>query len=126
MPVFTKVKTLVLSIFCFILSACITLPGHRQIIDEHNFFLSIEAPSKDIKNKIRFNLEKTALLYLPENMRIELNVTDNIGTHQIKILSNNKSVSYTYSLNGEKFIFGTNEKKWFALQVPKIISKADL
>lgn len=110
----------------FILSACVNLPGHRQTIDEDNFFLHITAPTLAIKNEIRFNTEKTELLFLPEGAHLELVVADNIGKHQLFMQKQQESVVYNYRLNGRKTTFGVKEKEWFASQIPLIIDKAGL
>lgn len=121
-----KFRMLILASLSLTLSACITLPGHRQTIDEDNFFLHITAPNKNIKNQIRFNSEKTDLLYIPERVRIELVVADSLGKHQLKIKNHDESIVYNYRLNGRKTPFGTKEKKWLASQVPIIIDKTNL
>ena len=54
-------RIVVLVLLSFSLLGCITLPGHRQIIDERDFYLRIETPNKAAKNLIRFNAEKPAL-----------------------------------------------------------------
>jgi len=126
MSAFFKSRMLILASLSLALAACITLPGHRQTIDEDNFFLHIRAPSKDIKNEIRFNSEKTDFLYLPERVRIELVVADNLGKHQLKIKKDEESIVYNYRLNGRKTTFGAKEKEWFASQVPIIIDKTNL
>ncbi|WP_083923102.1 hypothetical protein [Arsukibacterium perlucidum] len=110
----------------FVLSACVTLPGHRQTIDEENFYLHITAPSKVIKEEIRFNAEETELLFLPENAQIELVVADDIGKHQLTIKEHQGSIVYHYRLNGQQLTFGVKEKEWFASQIPLIIDKAGL
>ncbi len=121
-----KIRIFVLAGLCFSLSACMTSPGHRQVIEEDNFTLYINAASKNIKNKIRFNTKKTALVFLPEKAIVKLNVVDQFGKHQLEITNPNGTISYNYKLNGNKVIFGAKEKKWFASQVPKIINKANL
>lgn len=126
MSINIKFRIFVLAGLCFSLSACITSPGHRQVFEEDNFSLYIQAASKNIKNKIRFNTKKTDLVFLPENASVKLNVVDKFGKHQLEISNPNGTISYNYKLNGNKVIFGAKEKKWFASQVPKIISKANL
>jgi hypothetical protein len=108
----------------FILSACVNLPGHRQTIDEENFYLHITAPSRVVKEEIRFNAEETELLFLPKSAQIELVVADNIGKHQLTIKEHQGSIVYYYRLNGRKLTFGAKEKEWFASQVPLIIEKS--
>ncbi|HAW93210.1 MAG: hypothetical protein CML22_05860 [Rheinheimera sp.] len=100
------------------------MPGHRQTIDEENFFLRISAPNLAIKNEIRFNAEKTELLFLPENAQIELVVADKTGKHQLMMKKHQESVVYIYRLNGRKTMFGVKEKEWLASQIPIIIDKA--
>ena len=126
MSVFLKFRLLILACLSFILSGCVTLPGHRQTIDEENFYLHISAPNLAIKNEIRFNAEKTELLFLPENVQIELVVADKSGKHQLMMKKHLESVVYNYRLNGRKTTFGNKEKEWFASQIPIIIDKAGL
>jgi hypothetical protein len=126
MSVFLKFRLLILACFSFVLSGCVTLPGHRQTVDEENFFLHISAPNLAIKNEIRFNAEKTEFLFLPESAQIELVVADNIGKHQLTMKKYQESVVYDYRLNGRRTTFGTKEKQWFASQIPLIIDKAGL
>ena len=124
MSVFLKFRLVILACLSLALSACITWPGHRQTIDEENFYLHITAPSRVIKEEIRFNAEETELLFLPENAQIELIVSDNIGKHQLTIKERQGSIVYHYRLNGRKTTFGAKEKEWLASQVPLIIEKA--
>jgi len=124
MSVFINFRLLMIAGLSFILSACVNLPGHRQTIDEENFYLHITAPSRVIKEEIRFNAEETELLFLPENAQIELVVADNIGKHQLTIKERQGSIVYHYRLNGHKTTFGAKEKEWFASQVPLIIEKS--
>jgi hypothetical protein len=126
MSVFGKLRLLILVCWSLVLSACITLPGHRQTVDEKNFYLHITAPKLAIKNEIRFNAEKTELLFLPEHAQIELVVADNIGQHQLMIKKHQESVVYHYRLNGRQMTFGSKEQGWFASQIPLIIDKAGL
>jgi len=126
MSVLRKFRLLILAGLSFVLSACITLPGHRQTIDEENFFLHISAPKLAIKNEIRFNAAKTELLFLPDGAQLELVVSDNIGKHQLSMQKYQNMVVYNYRLNGLKTTFGTKEKEWFASQIPLIIDKAGL
>jgi len=123
MSVFIKFRLLMIAGLIFVLSACINLPGHRQTIDEENFYLHITAPSKVIKEEIRFNAEETELLFLPKNAQIDLVVADNVGKHQLTIKEHQGSIVYHYRLNGRKTTFGAKEKEWFASQVPLIIEK---
>ncbi len=124
MPVLLKFRLVILACLSLALSACITWPGHRHGVDEENFYLHITAPSRVIKEKIRFNAEETELLFLPEKTQIELVVADNIGKHQLTIKERQGSIVYHYKLNGRKTTFGAKEKEWFASQVPLIIEKA--
>lgn len=124
MSVFIKFRLLVIAGLIFVLSACVNLPGHRQTIDEENFYLHITAPSRVVKDEIRFNAEKTELSFLPEHAQIELVVADNIGKHQLTIKKQQGAVIYRYRLNGFKTTFGAKEKEWFASQVPLIIEKS--
>ena len=123
MSVFINFRLLMIACLSFILSACVNLPGHRQTIDEENFYFHITAPSRVVKEEIRFNADETELLFLPENTQIELVVADNIGKHQLTIKERQGSIVYHYKLNGRKTTFGTKEKEWFASQVPLIIQK---
>ncbi len=82
---FIKHQKFILAFLVLSLSACITLPGHRVTIDEIDFYLSVKAPNKKIKKFIRFNSEKTKIIYMPENVRIELLVTDKIGKRKLTI-----------------------------------------
>lgn len=124
MSVFINFRLLMIAALSFILSACVNLPGHRQTIDEENFYLHITAPSRVIKEEIRFNAAKTELLFLPEHTQIELVVADNIGKHQLTIKNQQGAVVYRYRFNGRKTTFGLKEKEWFASQVPLIIEKS--
>jgi hypothetical protein len=126
MSVFLKFRLLILAGVSFVLSACVTLPGHRQTIDEENFFLNITAPSLAIKNEIRFNAEKTELLFLPKGAQLEFVVSDNLGKHQLSVQKHQETVVYNYRLNGRKMTFGVKEKVWLASQIPLIIDKAGL
>lgn len=122
----TSSRLIILAGLSLVLAACITLPGHRQIIDEEGFYLKISAPSKAVKRDIRFNQEKTDLIHLPDNTRIELKVSGTLGSRQLFIRRSDASIVYRYRLNGRQGEFGAAERKWFASQVPKIISKAGL
>tara|TARA_R110002126_G_scaffold163110_1_gene311017 strand:- start:805 stop:1200 length:396 start_codon:yes stop_codon:yes gene_type:complete len=124
MSVFLKFRLVILACLTLALSACITWPGHRHTVDEENFYLHITAPSRAIKDEIRFNEEKTELLFLPESAQIELVVADTIGKHQLTIKEHQGSVVYHYRLNGRKMTFGAKEKEWFASQIPLIIEKS--
>lgn len=126
MSSFIKFRLLILIGLSVALSACVTLPGHRHIVDEENFFLHISAANLQIKNQIRFNSDKTDVLYLPDTARIKLVVTDNLGKHQLTIKKYQGSVVYDYRLNGRETTFSANEKLWFASQIPMIIDKTGL
>ncbi|KKO46707.1 hypothetical protein WG68_05350 [Arsukibacterium ikkense] len=126
MSVFIKFRLLFIAGVSFVISACVTLPGHRQTIDEENFFLNITAPTLAIKNEIRFNSEKTELLFLPKGAQLEFVVSDNLGKHQLSVQKHQETIVYNYRLNGQKMTFGVNEKEWFASQIPIIIDKIGL
>jgi hypothetical protein len=126
MSVFIKLRLLMIVGFSFVVAACVTLPGHRQTIDEENFFLKITAPSLVIKSEIRFNAEKTQLLFLPKGTQLEFVVSDNLGKHQLSVQRHQEAVVYNYRLNGRKMTFGAKENEWFASQIPFIIDKAGL
>lgn len=124
MSVFLKFRLVILACLSLTLSACITWPGHRHTVDEENFYLHITAPSRFIKEEIRFNAEETELLFLPRSAQIELVVVDDMGKHQLTIKKHQGSIVYHYRLNGRKTTFGAKEKEWFASQVPLIIEKS--
>lgn len=126
MSVFHPFRLLILAGVSVVLSACITLPGHRQTVDEENFFMHINAPNLATKKEIRFNAEKTELLSLPEGVQIELVVADHGGEHQLLIQNQQASVVYHYRFNGRKMVFGDNQQQWFARQIPFIMAKAGL
>lgn len=108
------------------LSACITLPGHRQTIDEGHFYLHITAPNKETKSLIRFNAEKTEIVYLPSKAEMEIKVVDDLGRHDLRIKCTRNTIVYNYKLDGRKIPFGAEQQEWFASLVPKIISKSGL
>lgn len=108
------------------LSACITLPGHRQTIDEGDFYLHVAAPNRSTKGLIRFNAEQTDIAYLPAGTEIELVVVDDQGKHELDITSPTDAVVYDYRLNGRRIQFGKEQQEWFASQVPRIITKTGL
>lgn len=126
MSVFLKFRLVIVACLSLVLCACITWPGHRHTIDEENFYLHITASTRVIKDEIRFNAEKTELLFLPESAQIELVVTDSIGKHQLTIKKHQGSIVYRYKLNGRKTTFEAKEKEWFASQIPLIIEKSKL
>ena len=119
-------RTAAIVCLSLVLSACISIQGHLQIKKEDDFFLSIKAPSKQIKNQIRFNAEKTALAYLPEQTRIKLVVKDSDGKHRLIAERFDESIVYTYKLNGRKRAFEPEGQQWFASQVPQLIDKTGL
>jgi len=121
-----KFRITIFVLLCISLSACITLPGHRQTIDEGDFYLHITAPNKAIKSLIRFNTEKTDIAYIPSKAKMELVVADDQGRHDLKIKSSKGTIVYKYRLNGRRKQFGTEQREWFASLVPKIISKTGL
>lgn len=124
--VLSKFRIAIIVLLGFSLSACITLPGHRQTIDEGDFYLHVTAPNKATKNQIRFNTEKTDLAYLPPKAKIELEIVDDQGKHELNIKSSKDIIIYKYKLDGRKIPFGTEQQEWFASQVPKIIDKSGL
>ena len=95
MSVFLKFRVVILACLSLVLSACITWPGHRHTVDEENFYLHITAPSRVIKEEIRFNAEETELLFLPENAQIDLVVADDIGKHQLTIKEHQDYLPHT-------------------------------
>lgn len=121
-----KFRALLVLLLTLAFSACVTLPGHRQIIDEDGFYLYVKAPNKATKDEIRFNAEKTELLYLPSATYIELVVDDAKGKHQLNINNLNGEILYKYSVNGRQANFGAKEQSWFASLIPEIISKTRL
>lgn len=123
---FDTLRIVVLVLLNFSLAACITLPGHRQIIDEGDFYLRIETPNKAAKNLIRFNAEKTGIAYLPARSEIELVVVDVQGKHEMKVKRSKDAIVYQYKLNGRRTPFGAEQQEWFASLVPEIISRTGL
>jgi len=120
-------KLLKLNIACLIvvISGC-TMPGHRQVIEESGFYLYIQSPSERIKKSIRFNPQKTKLIYLPEKVSIELLATDENGKRSLDIKTSKEIIVYSYKLNGRKAYFGIEEQQWFATLIPIIINKTGL
>jgi len=116
---FTKVS--LVGFLMLVLSAC-ALPGHRQVVNEEGFYLSIKAPNKKIKESIRFNATETKLIHLPENVRIELSDTDSTIKRKLIIKHSGKAIVYDYQLNGRKTHFGIAEQQWFKTQIPKILN----
>jgi len=121
-----KIRIFTLAVLSFVLSACITLPGHRHVTDEEGFYLHVEAPSKEQKELIRFNAKQTALTYLPANTWIELIVQDSKGKHYLKISNYKGSIVYKYKLDGRRTNFDESGKEWFATQIPKVVRKTGL
>jgi starvation-inducible outer membrane lipoprotein len=126
MLAFKTFRIAILVILSLSLLACITLPGHRQTIDEEDFYIHITAPDRATKELTRFNAEQTGIAYLPEKTEIELVVVDIRGRHQLDIRSSPDTIIYDYRLNGRKVEFGNEQQEWFASQVPRIISKTGL
>lgn len=108
------------------LSACITLPGHRQTIDEEGFYLHLTAPDSATRGLIRFNAEQTDLAHMPARTKIELVVSDVQGEHDLEITGSLDTIAYDYRLNGRRVEFGAEQQAWFASQVPEIISRTGL
>lgn len=123
---FKTFRPFILVVLSLSLSACITLPGHRQTIDEGDFYLHITAPDRATKELSRFNAEQTGIAHLPEKTEMELVVVDVQGKHELDITSSTDAIIYDYTLNGRPVEFGTEQQEWFASQVPKIISKTGL
>lgn len=107
----------------FTVTACLTAPGHRQIISEGDFYLHIAAPSKAIKESIRFTPELNKIEYLPVNTKIKLSVQEQQNNHELTITNKNGSVVYYYRLNGKAIDFGEKEQRWFSSHIPKIVEK---
>lgn len=108
------------------LMACVTVAGHRQIIKEKGLYLEVTAPTKEIKQKIRFNAEQTQLEYLPEGVFIRLSLTDSAGAHHVTIKGANGKPEYEYKVDGRQATFGPKAQDWFASQLPNIISKSGI
>ncbi len=119
-----RLKAGLLFLFGVLLSACVTLPGHRFIIDETDYFLHIEAPSKQQRSLIRFNQEQTALTHLPENVWIVFRVTDSQGKHRLRIVNKANVITYQYTINGKQVTFGESQNLWFAQYIPRIIDES--
>jgi hypothetical protein len=123
---FSQFRPLLFIASILLLSACITLPGHRQTIDEDGFYLQITAPSKSFKDSIRFNSAETDIAYLPLSTKIKLVVMNEQGKHEVNVINSNGAIGYLYTLNGRAENFGVAEQKWFSSQIPKIIDRAGL
>jgi len=121
-----KARVVILALLCLLLSACITLPGHRQTVDEGDFYVHITAPDRVTKGLIRFNAEQTDIARLPAKAEIELVVVDVQGKHELDISGPTEAIDYDYTLNGRRMEFGTAQQEWFASQVPRIITKTGL
>ena len=119
-------RLLVLILIFGLLSACLTLPGHRQTIKEDNFELSITAPSEQVKREIRFNKQQTKLLELPMEVSIELYLLDKYGKHELSITNVSGFINYDYHLNGRKVPFDRRARTWFTDQIPRIIKASSL
>ena len=116
MPSPAKIGIFALLCLSLCLSACITLPGHRVIVDEENYYLHVETPSKQVKNKILFNDEETALLHLPEQVQIKLIALQGSEEHKIKIRNKNGEIVYQYMIDGKRVDYEPYGKQWFASQ----------
>lgn len=123
---FGSSKILTLLVLASVLSACITLPGHRQIVEEDNFYLLINTQSEQAKRDIRFNTEKGELVELPPHSSIELAITDENGMHEMVIKNLNSTIEYQYKRNGRTAPFDDATKQWFVSQIPMIIEKTGL
>ena len=69
---FSRFRLLIFIVSILLLSACVTLPGHSQTIDEEGFYLQITAPSKTVKDLLRFNSAETDIAYLSLNTKIKI------------------------------------------------------
>jgi len=123
---FKIVRLVLLVLLSLSLSACITLPGHRQTIDEGDFYLHITAPDRATKELTRFNAEQTGIAHLPDKTKMELVVVDLQGRHELNITGSTDAIIYDYALNGRHSEFGAEQQEWFASQVPKIVSRTGL
>ena len=121
-----EVKGYLIGLSIILLSACITLPGHREVIKQDNYLFTIKAPSKQVKKEIQFNPEQTGIIFLPKNTSIELRVIENSDTHRLNIKNAEASIDFKYSLNGRTKDFGQDQQKWFAELLPQIISQSSL
>jgi len=117
---FYNYRILVLLIVSFVLSACITMPGHRHVTEEEGFYLRVETPSLEIRKQIRFNAELNGLKYLPETAWIKLIVTDSKGKHDLMIKNSDGLIIYDYTLNGQKTSFDESGREWFDSVIPKV------
>lgn len=116
-------RVLAIIYMAFTLSACITFPGHRIIVDDGSFYLHVETPSKEVRRNIRFNEDKTALLNVPERVHIKLIVLEDDERHRIDIQGKSDSVEYAYKINGKKIQYYPRGEEFFATQVPRIMSE---
>lgn len=107
-----------------LLSACVTFPGHRQVVDEGDFYLLITAPNKEMKESIRFSADQTELEYMPNKTAILLKVTDENGLHNLAIKSlDDGTLLYKYQLNGKATDFTAEQRAWLASYIHFIIEK---
>jgi len=119
-------RMMILALLGLSLSGCITLPGHRQTIDDEGFYLHLTAPYRATRGLIRFNADQTGLFHMPAGTRIELVVSDLQGEHDLEITGSPDAITYDYRLNGRRIEFGTEQQAWFASQVPGIIRRTGL
>ena len=105
----------------FTLSACSLHIGHRHIVSKDGFYLSIKAPNKKTKNKIRFSNDETALAVLPEEVEIEVSQSVQGTKRHIHALNRGGQVAYTYRIDGKKISFDASAEQWFANQIPRIL-----
>lgn len=119
-------KILTLLVMTCFLSACITLPGHRQIVDEGDLYILIETQSGQEKSEIRFNPEQGEIVELPLRSRITLLINDNRGKHEMVIKNVDSATHYEYKRNGRKAPFDDAARRWFEAQIPMIVEKTGL
>ena len=119
-------KTLIVMLLSSSLCACITMPGHRQIIKENNFTLLITAPNEEAKKQILFDQTQTNLVRLPKNLSLKFNSQDENGEHEVVIKSVSGVLIYDYRINGRSAPFDNEAKAWFTKNIPRIISKSGL
>jgi hypothetical protein len=105
----------------FTLSACSLHIGHRQIVKEDGFYLSIKAPNKNTKNQIRFSNDETALAVLPEEVEIEVSQTVQGTKRHLHVLNRDGQLAYIYRVGGKKTSFDASAEQWFANQIPRIL-----
>lgn len=119
-----RLKASLLLFFVMLMSACVTLPGHRFIIDEPDYFLHIESPSKQQRSLIRYNEQQTAVTHIPDHVWIEFRVKDDKGNHHLRIESEAEGIVYHYRLNGKNVAFKDEQMHWFATYIPDIIRRS--